>query len=94
MKSLLCLHIDLASKIIYLLVICTVFCLFLSQVLYTEIIIRSGPHHKVVLRGYTLGQAKLIHCLLSGIFKKYMRAGGHFSYFIKCNCFYKLLNYQ
>ena len=41
-----------------------------------------------------LGQAKLIHCLSSGIFEKYMRAGGHFSYFIKCNSYYKLMNYQ
>jgi len=29
-----------------------------------------------------LGQAKLIHSLSSGIFENYMRAGGHFSYFI------------
>ena len=40
------------------------------------------------------GQAKLIHCLSSGVFEKHMQAGGHFSYFIKCNSYYKLLNHS
>ena len=48
----------------------------------------------IIITVLLLGQAKLIHCLSSGVFEKYMRAGGHFSYFIKYNSYYQLIIYQ
>ena len=51
-----------------------------SYVATLKIIIIAEFHKSC---GASLGQAKLIHSLSSGIFEKVMRAGGHFSYFIK-----------
>ena len=44
--------------------------------------VRTRPVFAQTVTYCTLGQAKLIYSLSSGLFLKCMRAGGHFSFFI------------
>ena len=59
------------------------FCLAILRILPGMLIsINVTIRHQGLLCEWILGQAKLIYSLSSGLFLKYMRAGGHFLFFI------------